>query len=205
MALAFWRKTKDIAPENAQAVAVTEDTPLPVVLKNDEDDEAPKVQLDQLRLPPVGGDGKIVGPVRVTGIGTGSAYTAGDAFGGVVKFPNCFRPEKCSGWIVGALYYDLDDEGLAKDVPLYSRAITATTDNDAYALADADNLYGRGFLRISDFFDGGSGQIGMADKTTVPFYVVADGPDLWTQLRTLGADNVAAASEPWIALLVVPD
>lgn len=48
MSLLFWRKTRDIAPENSLPVAVTEDTPLPVRPIQDEDDDALRVDVDGL-------------------------------------------------------------------------------------------------------------------------------------------------------------
>lgn len=205
MGIAFWRKTREIGPDNAQSVPATEDTPLPVTPYQTDEDDALRVQIDQKRMPPVAGETRLIGPIQVPGIGTASAYTAGDAFGGLIRFHDCFRPEKCSGTIVGAFLIDPDDEGIGKDLPIFVQAITITTDNSPYAIADADLQYGRGFVQINSFFDGGNGQIGQASKTTVPLWVKADGPDLWTQLRTTGADNIAAGSLPWVGLLVVPD
>lgn len=52
MSLLFWRKTRDIHPENALSVAVTEDTPLPVRPIQDEDDADLRISIEADRSLP---------------------------------------------------------------------------------------------------------------------------------------------------------
>lgn len=203
MSIFFWRKTRDLAPENAQAVAVTEDTPLPVQIFNNEDEDPARVQVDQNRLPPVAGETRLIGPYQIPGIGTGAAYADGDAFGTVLQFHDCFRPERCSGTIVAVLFFDLDDEGVNKDIPFFIQPITATADNSAFAPSDIDLLAWRGTISISSYNNWGNNQAGQ--DVTTRLWIKSDSPHLWTQIVTRGADNIAAGAIPWIALVVAPD
>lgn len=204
MSILFWRKARDTGQASVtQSVAVDEDNPLPVRPVSHEDDAPAQVAIAMTRTPPVAGETRLIGPLQIPGIGTAAAYADGDAFGTVIKFHDCFRSEVCSGTIVGVLFYDLDDEGVNKDVPLFIREIAATTDNNAFAPSDSDLLAWRGTMAISTWFNWGSNQVGQ--NITDRLWIKAESPHLWTQIVTRGADNIAAGALPQIALLVVPD
>ncbi|MCR4340467.1 MAG: hypothetical protein NUW01_11370 [Gemmatimonadaceae bacterium] len=181
---------------------VASDNPLPVAI---DERQGSGSLLDPLAdgLPPVAGR-TVTRVVQVPGIGTGSAYAAGDAFGTLIEFPNVFRPEKRSGIVVGAFLIDLDNEGVSKDVPLFVASFTATADNSAFA-PSANTLQGlRGFLSISSFSTFSANQVGQAVGTNV-WIGDAPGTSLFTQLVTRGADNIAAGALPLVGLVVIPD
>jgi hypothetical protein len=168
---------------------VNQDNPLPV-------------EIAGLNLPPVSGR-TVTRIVKVPGVSIASAYTAGDAFGGLITFPDVFRAEKRSGIIVGAFLLDLDDEGLRVDMPIYIAPITATADNSEYAVSANDALFCRGYVEISSFIDCINWQLGQASDITI--WVNSLDNNLYTQLITRGAPNIAATKEPYIGIIVVPD
>lgn len=203
MSLLFWRKTRDIAPENARSEAVTEEAPLPVRAYPNNDDEPAVVKLDKDTIqPPIAGQ-TITRLVQVPGIGTGAAYADGEAFGTLITWHNVFRSEKLSGTIVGAFLLDLDDEGIQIDIPLFVRSITATTDNNAFAPSDDDLMALRAVVSISSFYNWSSNQFGQASNLGV--WINGESPNLYSQLVVRGAANIAAGAVPWVGLVVVPD
>ncbi len=202
MNLIFWRQTRDLAPDNAKAVATTEETPFPVQLVDNEDADPTRVTIDMPYQPPMAGQ-TVTRLVKVPGIGTGAAYADGEAFGGLIQFHDVFRPEKCSGTIVQVFFLDLDDEGINKDVPIFIRPFTITTDNNAFAPSAIDLLGCRSVISISTWSNWNANQFGEASGANR--WISGESPHLWTQIVTRGADNIAAGSEPWIGIVVIPD
>lgn len=203
MSLLFWRKTHDTAiAGDTPSQAVTEDTPLPVRLYPGGDDEAQSVEIANGFMPPVSGQ-TILREYEIPGIGTGSAYADGEAFGTAFTLHDLFRAEKCSGTIVGAYLHDLDDEGLRVDVPLFVHPIASTTDNNAFAPSDAELVTCRAVVPITEFFNWSSNQFGQA--TNLGIWIKAESPNLYTQLVIRGAANIAAGAIPRLGIIVVPD
>lgn len=153
-------------------------------------------------MPPVGGQ-TVTRRAQIPGIGAAAAYSALDQFGTLITFPDVFRAEKRSGTIVNVLYYDFDDEGIGKTLLLFSRPVTAGTDNAAVALADGNALACRGSIIIGTFGDAGNWQIGQANNQAL--WVSGESVHLYGILTTAGADNIAAGAMPQIALVVLPD
>lgn len=199
MGLTLWKK-RDSYNNEANTFA-SKDDPLPVApFLTDEDDPLP-VLVSNTVQPPIAGQ-TITRVVQVPGIGTGSAYQTGDAFGTLITFPDVFRPEKGSGIVVKVLFYDLDDEGIQKDLILFSDVVTTTADNSPIALPDSLIQSIKGGITISTFFDLLDNQVG---QWTGTLWVQGTGPNLYALAITRGADNVAAGSVPLIALTTVPD
>ncbi len=176
-------------PDTNELQEVGKDVALPVALK------------DTPWLPSISGD-TITRVVKVPGIGTAAAYQAADAFGTLITFRDVFRAEKLSGEIVAVFFIDVDDEGVAKSMPLFVRPITVTADNAAMALTDPDGMFCRGAVVIDTFVDCGGFQVGIE---TPGLKITGMDQNLYTQLQTGGADNIAAGKEPWIGIVVVPD
>lgn len=206
----FWQKTRNVEvadhPDivdvgDRQPTDKIKSAPLPVQIVNNDDEDTPRFEIDQLYLPPVAGQ-TVTRLVKVTGLTTGSAYTSGDVFGDVLTFHNVFRSEKNSGTIVRVVLIDLDAEGLAVELPIYNRKITAGTNDSAYDVSDADGMFCETTIPITTFYNYGGWQVG---KWTGTEWVVSTDCNLYTQLCTRGAQNIAAGSEPWIKLTVVPD
>lgn len=202
MSLLFWRKTHDVAPQEAESVAVSEINPLPVAVYTPDTEPLPRFEIDQSVLPRVEGETRDC-LVEVPGIATASAYTAADAFGTKIIFHDVFRPGKNSGTIVGAFFIDKDDEGLQKDLVLFARDFTHTADHDEFAISDQDLTSMRAGISITTYFNFANNQFGQAWNTGI--WIKADGPDLYAQIVTQGADNIAAGSIPLIGIVVIPD
>lgn len=154
------------------------------------------VQIDRANesIPVVGQSFK-VGPRPVEGIGTASAYADLDAFGGKLTF---VVPLK--GWITNAIFHDLDDEGLSKELYLFNQDFTAITDNNPFALSDADNLKIVAVITFGVFKDAGNNQIGLFKGEPVRYH--APSGRLWGQFQTRGADNIAAGNIPQFTLYI---
>lgn len=133
-------------------------------------------------------------PVTIPGIGTAAAYASGDAFGTSFRF--AVPP---MGIIANAVFIDLDDEGVNKELVLFSRAFTATADNSAFAVSDADLVNCVGVLSVDTWYNFGNNQLGIA--TPMMAYEAQTGY-LWCQIVTRGADNIAAGSIPIVYLMV---
>ena len=151
-----------------------------------------------LPLLPVRGGLYTTGKIRIPGITTGDAEDANDQFGSLIPFS---VPK--AGAIVNALYIDRDDEGIGKELWLFNGAFVTLAANDAaFALDDAGLALNVGVLTFAVFKDAANGQIGVT--ADLPLWYVAPEGLLWGAFKTLGADNIAAGSEPLIELIIEP-
>lgn len=143
--------------------------------------------------------------IVVPGIVTGAAYAANDVFGAVFEIPNVARTPGGSFVMTTAMFYDLDDEGIAKTLHLF-RAIPAIVpaDNAAMALNDVDVrliIPGSPVL-FTTFTDYANNQT----STVSPTLYGRCNPNttsIWGLLETEGADNISAIPE--IAFVVARD
>lgn len=132
--------------------------------------------------------------IAVPGIGTGAAYADGDAFGRsfAIEVPK-------EGVIANVVFLDYDDEGLNKDLVLFSRPFAETADNAAFAPSDADLAFCVGVASITVWYNFENNQVGMG--TPALGYTAQKGK-LWGQWRTRGSDNIAAATIPEFYLVI---
>ena len=133
--------------------------------------------------------------VTIPGIGTAAAYAAGDAFG--TKFSFNVPVE---GTISNVVFIDYDDEGIRKDLVLFGADFTATADNSAFNVSDADLKQALPVITIDLFYNFGANQLGQA---TPALSFRAPSRRLYCQLITQGADNIAAGSIPELYLVIV--
>ena len=140
--------------------------------------------------------GEITESQRMTipGIATASAYTVADAFG--IRF-ELQVPER--GVISTALFIDLDNEGLNKDVLVSAHDFTQTADHDAFAISDADLAEAVGYIEFDNWKAYNANQISIA---TPALYYVAPAGKLFFQFTTRGVDNIAAGSLPIFVVVV---
>ena len=131
----------------------------------------------------------------IPGIVTGAAYAAGDAFGTTMVF----NVPKV-GTISNVIFIDKDDEGIDKELVLFSRPFVETADNSAFAPSDADLSYSLGVVSIDTFYNFTSNQIGEA--TPAKSYVAPQGR-IWCQMVTRGADNITADNIPELFFVVL--
>lgn len=132
--------------------------------------------------------------IEIPGIGTAAAYASGDAFGG--KFLLDVPP---MGIIASVVFLDLDDEGINKEVVLFDRDFTATADNSAFNVSDADLLNCIGVLSVDTWFDFGANRIGVGSPALG--YSAPSGR-LYCQVVTRGIDNIASGNLPKLFLAV---
>ncbi len=85
-----------------------------------------------------------LGPLTIPGITTGSLYTADDAFG--TMFHLDVPP---FGAIANVIFHGLDDEGITKELVLFSAEFTETADHDPFAVGDIDILNCIGVISIT--------------------------------------------------------
>ena len=135
--------------------------------------------------------------MEVPGIGAAAAYATGDAMGTVFTLRVPSR-----GTIREVFFHDLDDEGLNKELWLFSGPITAAADNAAFSIADADNLITVAVFLFDAWRDAVNNQVGMTANTPVDY----EAPTglLHCQVKTLGADNIAAGAMPFISMVIEP-
>lgn len=86
---------------------------------------------------------------------TAGAYTALDAVGGLLTFANVARVSGGTVMIHSVTVTDLADVKAALTLVLFDRTFTATSDNDAFDVADADlpNIVGIVPISSSDYAD----------------------------------------------------
>ncbi len=165
--------------------AVNEDRPLPTFTPPG---QPPTVAVGRLVYVP---------PFVVPGITAADALDAGDAMGSV--FSVAVPP---AGAIVKAQYFDQDDEGISKELWLFRLDVTsgAPASDAAFALTDANLLQVVDVLTFSTFRDATNGQVSMS--VDVPCWYATSGGVLWMQLKTTGADNIAAGSMPMLSFTI---
>ena len=138
------------------------------------------------------------GIVTIPGIGTGAAYTSGDAFGTrfTIQVP-------VSGIIHTALFVDKDDEGIETELVIFNDDFIAVADNAAFAVTDKDLENFIGTIRFVNFQDWTNNQSSTAAALGLTYY--APQRVLYIQAVTRGAPNIAAGSIPVIKLLILAD
>ena len=133
--------------------------------------------------------------VEIPGIGTAVAYATAEAFG--TRFPIVVPVE---GTIAQVTFLDFDDEGINKELVLFSREFTATADNAAFNPSDADLNFCLGVISIDTWYNYSANQVGVA---TPAFHYVAPSGTIYGQFVTRGADNIAAGSIPKFFVVVI--
>ena len=131
----------------------------------------------------------------VPGIVVANAYAAADAMGTkfAVKVPK-------EGTIATVVWHDYDDEGLPKELVLFSSDFTGSADNAVFAPSDLDLLKCVGVISIGTFYNFSVNQVGVA---TPALYYIAPAGVLYGQVVTRGADNIAADNIPTFTMVIV--
>lgn len=133
--------------------------------------------------------------IEIPGIGTGSIYATGEAFG--TKFPISVPEE---GTIETVIMLDFDDEGIETELWLFRHDFIETTDNTAFAVTDNDLLSLEVVVRITNFADANVNQVGINNSLGL-VYEAPEGR-LYCQCVTKGTPNIAANNLPRIALRI---
>jgi hypothetical protein len=165
--------------DGRNALPVTDGRPFPTKILGTALAAGPTVRTDRIRVP---------------GIGTASAYADGDAFG--TRFTLAVPFDGIIGTVV---FFDLDDEGIQKDIVLFDAEFTETADNSAFAVTDADLIRCVGVISVNAFYNFNANQIGVS---TPALAYTAPEARLWGQIVTRGADNIAASNIPEFYMVV---
>ena len=207
MSLLFWKKHEppDTTIAHEPARGVDEQHALPVDIFWRESDEADATAVSPSKPLPVSTTTPVetrngslrLGPVEIQGIAAADALDANDAMGSkfILNVPD-------RGTIREVFFHDLDDEGINKELWCFSRDFTAAANDAAFSCTDADNLNVAAVFLFSTWRDADTSQVGMTANTPVDYY--APEGQLFCQVKTLGADNIAAGSMPRISMLIEP-
>ena len=82
-------------------------------------------------------------------ISAAAIYTAGDALGGLLEFPNAARIVGGGGWITKVVITDNDQEIAPIDVVFFDRAFAPTADNAAFNPSDPDMQNCIGYIDVA--------------------------------------------------------
>ena len=135
----------------------------------------------------------------IPGIGTGAAYAASDQFGTLIAITGV--PLK--GTIAGAWFYDFDNEGLNKELWIFSAPVTLADDNAAFAVSDTDLTSAVDVITFNTWNTATNNQLGIQGDTPLTYDLGTS--TLYLAVKTLGVDNIAAGSIPRIKLTIRGD
>lgn len=156
------------------------------------------VQLDRVNAPVPVKAALVTSPViSIPGIGLAAAYANGDAFG--TTFQITAPPV---GKIVEVKFFDLDFEGIDKEIWCFSEPPTEQTDNAAFSVADTDIVNVIAVFVISTWRTATASKVGFTANTPADY--VLPGDILYCQIKTLGTDNIAAGAEPRVRFVFEP-
>lgn len=133
---------------------------------------------------------------EVPGIAPADAFDVGDQMGTVIVIEGV----PPAGTIVEMKFHDLDDEGLDKEVWVFSANPTLAVSDAAFSIADVDNLSVLGVFAFTTWRDAVNNQVGMTANT--PCSYRSPNGKLYLAVKTLGVDNIAQGSMPQISLVI---
>ena len=146
-------------------------------------------------------------PFFVPGIGAAAAYASDDQFGAVFTFS-----APAQGVIRDLRFHDRDNEGIDKEIWLFDVLPTLAADNAAFSLSDADNTHVIAVFAVTTWRLAVNNQIGFTANTPAAYTLsgvdmsVGINPDangtVWGAVKTKGADNIAAGSEPLLSFVI---
>ena len=156
------------------------------------------VQIDRANAPlPIVHRLYRVAPFIVPGIGAAVAYANDDAMGTQFAFQ---APSK--GIIREVKFHDLDNEAIDKEIWLFDTTATLAADNAAFSIADADCLNVIAVFTMTTWRAAVNNQIGFTSNTPVVYDLMDGRTTIFGGVKTKGANNIAAGSEPRLSFLI---
>ena len=146
-------------------------------------------------------------------VSAASAYTAGDAVGGLLTFEDALDGNKKTGVVLSVTIQDNDSEDAALELVLFSQPFTATADNAAFDPTDADlaNCLGKITITAGDYTAFSDNSIATArnvglvvNSTDVKDAQKGNG-NLYGQLITSGTPTYTAITDISVTLGVLQD
>jgi hypothetical protein len=139
--------------------------------------------------------------IAVTPTISTSAYTSGDAIGGLLTFANAARVSGGGGVIQSVTIVDKDQERPPLDLVLFDQTFTNTADNAAFDPTDADLANVIGVVSINAWANFNDNAVGTAAGVNLPYDLT--GTDLFGQLVVRAAPTYTATSDIIVILQVV--
>lgn len=137
--------------------------------------------------------------ISVTPTITAGAYSANDAVGGLLTFADAFGVNAGNdprGAILDSVVItDLGKQDVQLDLVLFSKTFTATADNAALDVADADLPNCLGVIKLTDYADFNDSSV--VTKAGIGLVIKNTGSDgsLYGQLVTRGTPTYASTSD----------
>lgn len=133
-----------------------------------------------------------------------SAYTSGNAVGGLMTLSNSSRISAGSGLIQSAVISVKSAQTASADVVFFSANPTASTctDKTAFSVAAADYDKVLGVAHVTDWTSLGTPSAGQAQNLAMPF-TLASGTAVYACLVTRGAPTFASTSDVTVILNVL--
>lgn len=136
---------------------------------------------------------------------TAGAYSAGDAVGGKMTFPSATASRK-TAVLSTVVIVDEADQGAALDLVCFNQSFTATSDNVALAISDADaqNLIAWVSIGASDYVDVGGAKVAVIANIG-QLVTTSGGRDIHCQMKTTGTPTYAATDDLRVTLGFLQD
>lgn len=143
--------------------------------------------------------------ITVTPVVTAGAYSAADAVGGKMEFADAtssFNTAVLSTVVV----VDDADQGVALDIVCFNQSFTATADNAALAISDADagNVVAWVSVATSDYVDLGASKVAVIGNIN-QLITTHGSTNLYCQMMTSGTPTYAAVDDLHVTLGFLQD
>ena len=151
--------------------------------------------------------------IEQTPVITAGIYSTGDALGGKLTFEYSARRPGGTGTIMSLTIVDEADQGVALDLILFNKDFSATADNAAIAISDADAINIIGIINVAsgDYTDTGANKTAELTNVKLKFKCKEDwaddntGKKLYGQLVTRGTPTYAATNDITVKLKIDQD
>ena len=137
---------------------------------------------------------------------TAGAYSALDAVGGLLEFEDACTPYSNSGKIAQAILLDDAKQAALLYLVLFDRTFTATADNAAFAVSDADlqNVIGVVEFAVADYVSiNANCYAEKLDFTELPFVLIEGGTSLFGQLFVKTSTPTYVATDDIVVKLII--
>ena len=133
---------------------------------------------------------------------TAGAYSANDAVGGLLTFENCTNAQG-TGIIKSIVIVDEGAQSAELDLVLFDRTFTATADNAAFNISDADAINAIGAVNIpaASYTDMVSSDLATVRDVDLAFKA-KDDRTIYGQLVTRGTPTYVATNDLTVKIVV---
>jgi len=138
---------------------------------------------------------------------TGGAYTANQAVGGLMEFPNCVLASGRGGILQVVKITDDAGQNAALDLLMFDRTFTPTADQSTIAIleADAENTLGVVSISAGNYARLGATVPSVATRAGLGLAFKLNGTSIFAQLVTRGAPTYVATDDLTVTLAIIPD